>query len=127
MLEVVAAYLFTALTAVVVLFQLALMFGAPWGELAMGGRFPGQLPAPMRVAALIQALVLSLLAVVVLIHSGQMFAGQYAWAGTGAWVVVGIYSLSLLMNLLTPSRWERIIWAPVVAVCLACALLVALG
>ena len=32
-----SAYIFCFFTAVIVIFQLALALGAPWGEMAMGG------------------------------------------------------------------------------------------
>ena len=46
------AYVFSVFTAVFVFFQLAL--GAPWGEMAMGGKFSGHYPPQMRVATLVQ-------------------------------------------------------------------------
>jgi len=100
--------------------------GAPWGAVAMGGKFPGKFPPHMRVAALVQALVLSFLGLVVPIRSGLVFSNLYAYSNIGIWVVVAVFCLSLIMNLATPSIWERLIWAPVVAMLLACALLVAI-
>ena len=47
-----AARVFIGLNAVVIAFQLALVAGAPWGALTMGGTFPGQLPTRMRAVAL---------------------------------------------------------------------------
>ena len=44
----VAAIVFAVVTSAVIGFQLALALGAPWGTYAMGGRFPGVLPALMR-------------------------------------------------------------------------------
>ena len=52
---ILAALIFALMTALAVSFQIALALGAPWGHLAMGGRYPGQFPKPMRVAALAQA------------------------------------------------------------------------
>ena len=46
-----AALVYAALTAGIVVFQLALAAGAPWGAYAMGGAFPGQFPLALRVAA----------------------------------------------------------------------------
>ena len=62
----VAAVVFAGLTAVVAAFQLALALGAPWGAYAMGGAFPGVMPAAMRAAAAVQILVLGGVALVVL-------------------------------------------------------------
>ena len=53
------AVVFALVTGMVVAFQVALALGAPWGAYAMGGAFPGRMPPPLRVAALIQAALLA--------------------------------------------------------------------
>ena len=40
----VAAILYAIISFGIVVFQLALAAGAPWGAYAMGGAFPGQFP-----------------------------------------------------------------------------------
>src|SRR6185436_2062812 len=65
-----AAMVFAALTAVVCAFQLALAAGAPWGEYAMGGAFPGVYPPAMRVAAIGQVVILAVVAMVVASRAG---------------------------------------------------------
>ncbi len=121
-----AVYIFVFLISVVVLFQLALSAGAPWGAIALGGRFPGKFPARMRIAALVQAFILTLFGLIVPIHAGLVLPDFYSISEVGIWVVVVVFSLSLIMNLATPSKWERIIWAPVVAILIVCSLLVAI-
>ena len=69
-IAVLAALVHLVATAIVVSFQLLLALGAPWGEYTMGGRFPGRFPPRMRVLAVVQAVVLSLLALVVLSAAG---------------------------------------------------------
>jgi len=54
----VAAFIYAIVSAGVVAFQIALAVGAPWGEFAMGGAFPGQFPPALRIAALVQATLL---------------------------------------------------------------------
>ncbi len=54
----------------VIAFQVALAAGAPWGAIAMGGAFPGQFPPELRVAAVVQAVLLAGLALVVLARVG---------------------------------------------------------
>lgn len=122
----VAAWIYAALTAVACAFQLALAAGMPWGHLAMGGRFPGRFPPPMRVGAVVQALVLAGLALVVLSRAGVALPQWSAASTKLIWVVVAISGLSALMNLATPSKWERILWAPVGLTMLATSLVVAL-
>ncbi len=122
-----AALVFCSLIAVAVLFQLALAAGAPWGGVAMGGRFPGRMPPALRVGAVIQAVVLLLLGVVVLAQAGLALPQWQAAADYLIWGVVAFSALSLVLNLITPIRWERLLWAPVAAGMLLCSLIVALA
>ena len=121
------ALVFTAVTLIVVLFQLALAAGAPWGEAAMGGKFPGTLPTAMRVAAVVQMVVLLLLAATVLARAGLAWPRWFNASLKGIWFVVAFTAVGTLLNLITRSKWERRIWAPAVAVMLACSLAVALS
>jgi len=118
-----SALAFAAVAAGAIGFQLALALGAPWGAYAMGGRFPGRFPQPMRVAAVVQAAVIALLAAVVLARAGLAPGPMASWA---IWVVVGFSGLSLAMNAISPSAGERRIWVPVAVVMLASSLVVAL-
>lgn len=117
-----AAILYALVTMVVVAFQLALAAGAPWGEYAMGGAFPGQFPPPMRVGAVVQALILAGFAGAVLSRAGIAFLGWSKVSRWLIWVVVAFSALSLVLNLITPSAGERAIWAPVAFVMLASSL-----
>ena len=121
-----ASIVFGAVTLLAVGFQLALAGGAPWGDYAMGGKLPGRWPAPMRLAALLQALMLGAMATLVLNrahHAALGWPRPQAWL---IWVIVGVCALSLVMNLITPSAPERRLWAPVAALMLATSLTVAL-
>ncbi len=122
----VAAIIFAVVTAGVIVFQIGLALGAPWGAYAMGGRFPGRYPAGMRVAAVVQAVALAVLAVIVLSRAGLVLASlsqTFPWL---VWVAVAFSAVSVVLNLITPSAGERRIWAPVGAVLLASSLTVAL-
>ena len=121
-----AAVLFSLITLGVIAFQLALACGAPWGAFAMGGAFPGKYPIPMRIAAIVQSVILAAVALAVLSVAGVVAA---PWGPTPTWVAWGIAALltvGLILNLITPSAGERRIWAPVVAAMLACCIVVAL-
>ena len=67
----VAAFTFTGLLALLVVFQLALAFGTPWGALAWGGQNKGTLPAGYRWASGLSVLVYGLLAVLALDRAGR--------------------------------------------------------
>jgi hypothetical protein len=121
-----AAIVFAIAVAGVVAFQLGLALGAPWGAYAMGGRYPDRFPPAMRVAAVVQAIVLALLALLVLSAAGLVLpslANALPWA---AWIAVAFSAVSLVLNLITPSAVERRLWAPVGAVMLLTSLTVAL-
>ncbi len=121
----VAGVVFALITLGVIAFQLALALGAPWGDYAMGGAFPGKYPVRMRIAAVVQAFILALIVLAVLSAAGVVAA---PWGTTPAgvvWSIVALFTVGLVLNLITPSAGERRIWAPVVAVMLVCCILVA--
>lgn len=123
----VAAIIFAVVAVGTIGFQLALASGAPWGEYAMGGRFPGRFPTSMRVAAVVQAAVIALLAAVVLARAGLVLE---TWAPTASWliwVVVAFSGVSLILNSITPSKGERRVWVPVAIIMLGSSIFVALA
>lgn len=122
-----AAYLFSVLIAFVVVFQIALALGAPWGEMAMGGKFPGQLPSQMRIAALLQVVVLVFLVLIVLTRAGVILNDFSAFSKSAIWAVVAFSLIGTILNIITPSKKERMLWAPVAIVLLICATYVAVS
>lgn len=123
----VAGIVYAAATAVVVAFQIALALGAPWGAYAMGGAYPGQFPPALRIAALVQAGILAGLAGIVLARAGIALKSWERVARWMVWVAVAFSAVSLVLNLITPSAGERMLWVPVAFVLLVCSLLVATG
>ncbi len=122
----VAAILYAVLSAGVVVFQLALALGAPWGAYAMGGAFPGRFPPAMRVAAVVQAVLLALMAGVVLARAGLALPG---WAAASVWLVWGVVAfcaVAVVLNSISRSAGERRLWVPVTVAMLASSLTVAL-
>lgn len=122
-----AAVVYLVVTVVAVGFQLALALGAPWGEYAMGGRYPGKFPPVMRLLAVAQAVILSLLAFIVLSRAGLVAPEATASQPNIGFFPVLVSGLSLWMNLKTPSAKERRTWVPVAAVMLVSSLIVALA
>jgi hypothetical protein len=122
-----AATLFLTLCVIVTVFQLALALGAPWGEYTMGGRFPGKLPPKMRMAALIQIIILLGMAVIVLIKSGWAFSQFHSIGRIGIWFVAAFFVLGSILNLSTPSKGERAIWGPVNLLLLITSIILALS
>lgn len=123
----IAAHIFSGLIAYVVLFQIALVAGLPWGNVAWGGTFPGRLPLRMRVASGVSILLLIALGLVVEIRAGALLAEWQPLSRTLVWGVVAYSALGIVANSITPSRWERILWVPVTALMLLLSLVVATG
>ena len=125
MLTAIAAILFTALAAFVAAFQLALVVGAPWGEVTLGGRYRGALPARMRIAALFSAILLTGFAVIVLARAELAFVGLRSLSSKLVWAVAAYCLAGSVLNYITPSKRERALWFPVVVAMLVCCLCVA--
>ena len=121
----IAAIIFTILLTFVIVFQLSLLFGMPWGEYVMGGRFPGTYPWKMRLVAIVQIIILFFFALIVLIRAGIVSSRYDEFSMTAIWFVVGFLVLSVVLNLITPSKKERAIWAPTSILLLVTSLIVA--
>ena len=102
-----AAWTFIALIAFVVVFQFALVAGAPWGHRTMRGRVSGPLPHAMRGVSAFSATLLVAFAVVVAGRAGIALPGTGLVAPWFVWVVVGYAVLGVVANAATPSRGER--------------------
>ncbi len=122
----VAAIAYAIATVGVIAFQVALALGAPWGAYAMGGSNPGSFPPKLRVAALLQAVVLAFLAVVVLSDAGLAIVSLSEAIPWLIWGVVAFSAISVVLNSISRSSVERRIWVPVGLVLLACSLTVAI-
>jgi len=96
-------------------FQVALAAGAPFGRAAWGGSHE-RLPRKLRVASAVAAGVWVLAALVVLADAGfdvsPIPASVADWA---TWVLAALL-LGAVMNFLSRSRLERIIWGPIALV-----------
>lgn len=124
-MSLIAARIFGALSVIAAAFQLALAAGAPWGHLTMGGAFPGRLPAAMRIAAVVQALIILLLASIVAARARLMLPRWHAASRTLVWGVVAYTVIGALLNAITPSPAERALWLPIVLGLLASAVITA--
>ena len=100
------------LLGVVILFQLALAAGAPWGAAAYGGRAAqddGRLPARYRVASAGTAVVLTGVLWLVLAASAAISSAPLSenLLGVGVWALVGLFALNTVGNLAGRHPVER--------------------
>lgn len=122
-----AGVVFVVVAAGAVAFQIALALGAPWGAYAMGGAFPGRFPPRLRVAAVVQAALVAVLAGVTAARAGLIdvrIVDDLPWL---VWLVVAFSAVSLVLNAISRSAGERRIWVPVAIAMLASSLVVGLG
>ena len=114
----ILAFAYAGLAALPMLMHVANAAGAPLGRLTVGGRFAGRLPPPWRALALVQAALLATMAGAVLARAG---IGPAPLEGL-FWPALGLTLLSLAANAASPSRPERLLWTPVLALMTAAAL-----
>ncbi len=104
-----ARHVATGLLVVAAGFQASLALGAPWGAAAYGGGHPGVLPTSLRGTSAAAVAVSSGVAYVV--WSGRLAppVQRRAYA-----VLSGVFAVGTVMNAISPSMVEKIIWTPVV-------------
>jgi hypothetical protein len=119
------AYVFTILTGIVILFQMGLAAGLPWGAASMGGKFPGKYPKQMRWVAGLNIFILIFLSLIVLCKAGRLLPAFYEFSHYGIWAVVAFSCIGTILNTITPSKIERI-WAPVALTQTICSFWVAI-
>ena len=125
MKSTIAVHVFNAAIIVVIVFQLALALGAPWGELTWAGRFPGTLPVYMRCVCILSALLLLMFALVVSVRGGLLLPNWRRTSNKLIWVVISYCALNVIANSITPSYWERALWLPVAGILLVSCIVVA--
>lgn len=125
--DAIAGIVFAVVASGVIVFQLALALGAPWGAYAMGGAVPGRFPTSMRIAAVVQAAVIGLMSIGVLSAAGIILPSLNEAAPWLIWVAVVFSAVAVVLNAISRSAGERKIWVPVSLVMLMSSLLVALG
>ena len=124
----VGAISLVVLLGLLVLFQLALALGAPWGRAAFGG-FTDRPGTSLRVASVVAVLVWTTVALAMLRRAGLSTWAPFpdSWLTVVAWVVTGVLGLSIVVNLVSQSALERTIWVPFGIVATGLAVVVALA
>lgn len=112
-----AALIYVAICGAVILFQFCLIAGAPWGKLTQRGAHAGQLPTQARIGAGVSIVLMGL----AIISAAGFWPRWPLWTG---WTALAITVVSVIMNLITPSKPERMLWGPVTLIMLALAVTV---
>jgi hypothetical protein len=109
----IGAWAFLAGSAMTVVFHMAMVLGAPWGHLTMGGRWHGALPLAARGLSVLSSALILWMAGVVAARAGLLAWRFPAWS---IYAVVAFMVLSIAMHVATPSAAERHLWLPVIVV-----------
>lgn len=122
----IAVFVFCASAFAISMLQIGLILGAPWGEMAMGGKVTGQFPMHLRVSAAFQLLLILLCVWVVLVRAQMVLLDAFDLSRVAIWFVVGLFALSSVLNLITSSKKERLFGAPNAILMLLSSLFIAL-
>lgn len=119
--------LFVGLLAVLALFQLALVLGAPWGSFVWGGEHK-VLPSRLRMGSAISILLYALFATVSLDRTGVIdpFPGN-GFSTIAMWIIAAYLLLSMLPMLSSRSPLEKFTMAPASLVLSVLAVLIAIS
>ena len=103
-----------ALMALVAVFQGALVLGVPWGAFTQGGGTAETLPTTGRVIAAVSLVVLAVMASAILARAGEgpMASAPRPVVTVLAWFTANYSVIGALLNLITPSSSERLIFGP---------------
>ena len=120
------AFLFTLVLALLAVFQLALVFGAPWGHFAWGGQ-DRVLPARKRIGSVISILIYAFMTVVAWDRVGAISVFPDLFSQIAMWVIFAYSVLGILMNAISRSKPERYTMVPVAIVLSVLSFLIAMG
>jgi len=127
MLETVAGWLLVVAFIKLFLFQLALAFGAKWGELAYGGSHTGRLPKNLRIISVFSSLVAIALAGHYLAELGVIESLLDSQGRSIAnWAFFAFLAAGAVLNNISRSAPERKLWGPITLVMAVSALIIAL-
>ncbi len=126
MITTIAAVIYSVLMALVILFQLGLTIGLPWGAASMGGKYPGKYSLKMRIVSLLNMIILSFVTIIVLVKANLILTQFNSFSKVAIWFVVAFSTVATVLNIITPSKIERQIWAPVTVIQLIASIIVAL-
>lgn len=121
-----AAIALTVILALLAVFQLALVLGAPIGRFAWGGTHR-VLPARLRIGSAVSIVIYAVIAVLALDRVGAIDLVPDVVSTVGMWIVFAYFVLGIPLNAISRSRAERYTMTPVVAVLAVLSLIVALS
>jgi hypothetical protein len=108
------------------IFQMALLFGAPFGRFAWGGAHE-ILPVKLRIGSAVSIILYSLFILIILnkVHILTLFSKE-ATSSIMTWILVAYFALGILMNAISRSNPERYLMTPIATALMLLTLIIAL-
>ncbi|WES64125.1 hypothetical protein P0L94_16865 [Microbacter sp. GSS18] len=125
-MTVALASVLTAVLALLAVFQIALVFGAPLGRFAWGGQHL-VLPGRLRIGSAVTVLVYALIALIAWDRAGVIDIFGDAFSQIAMWVIFAYFAFGIVVNAVSRSRPERFTMVPVSIVLAAVSFFIALG
>lgn len=119
-----AAVTFCIVIALLAIFQISLIAGAPLGNYAWGGKYK-ILPLKLRISSVFSILLYALFAVTILGKAGIVTPISYT--NILVWILAGYLTIGIVMNGISRSHKERNIMTPIAAILAVLAIIVALS
>lgn len=121
------AYAGCFVLAALIIFQIALIAGAPIGKFAWGGQHT-VLPLKLKIGSIIAVVLYLFFAAVLLTKAGVVqLIGSQAVVNIAMWVIFAYLALGIIVNAISRSKPERFVMTPVAAILVVIFLLVAIG
>lgn len=117
--------LFLIVISLLIIFQIALICGAPLGHFAWGGQ-DKVLPTKKRIGS-VASIVIYLIMTAFVLSKAQVLSivTNDAVLDAGLWIIFGYLVLGIVMNALSHSKPERFVMTPVAAILAVCVGIVA--
>ena len=122
----IAAWVLVAVLALLAIFQIALIAGAPLGRFAWGGQHD-VLPARLRRGSALSLVIYAGIALIELDRAGVLTLFPAGASQVLAWVVFAYFCFGIVLNAISRSIPEKAVMVPVSIVLAVLSLLVALS
>lgn len=109
----ISVVIFSISALVISTLQMGLMLGAPWGDFAMGGMHPGRFSVRLRISAAVQLGIIILSWLLVMVRECLFLSEYFEPSRFAIWFVVGLFAISTILNIITQSKKERMLGAPI--------------
>jgi len=110
---VLIAYAGLLILLFLAIFQLLLIFGAPLGKYAWGGKYT-ILPKKLRIASVVSIILYVIFTAFLVSKAGiANLISHQPLLDIGMWVLVGYFVLGIVLNAISRSKKERLVMTPV--------------